>query len=89
MPLDFIVSIREKRRGTNATNVIALVWRGVVYGDDLYVRVYRRSGWLIYETCIDRAGSVCIRRRARKLERPPRGWTGVVEREREREKSEG
>lgn len=66
-PLDFVVSIREKRRGTLAASVIALVyWRRVL--DDVYVRVHRRGGRLIYETCIDRR-AVCIRQRARKRER--------------------
>lgn len=63
-PLDFVVSIHEKRRGTLAASVIALVYRRRVL-DDMYVRVHRRSGRLIYETCIDRQ-AVCIRQRARK-----------------------
>lgn len=67
-PLDFVVSIREKRRGTLAASVIAPVYRRRV-PDDVYVRVHRRSGRLIYESCIDRR-AVCIRRRARKRGRP-------------------
>jgi len=65
VPLEFVASIREKRRGTRATGVIALVYRR----RDVYVRVHRRGGRLIYETCIDRR-AVCIRQRARKWERP-------------------
>jgi len=65
VPLEFVASIREKRRGTRATGVIALVYRR----RDVYVRVHRRGGRLIYETCIDRR-AVCIRWRARKWERP-------------------
>lgn len=69
-PLDFVISIREKRRGTLAASVIALVyWHRVL--DDVYVRVHRRGGRLIYETCIDRR-AVCIRQRARKRGRPSR-----------------
>jgi len=64
VPLDFVVSIREKRRGTLAASVIALVYRHHVL-DDVYVRVHRCSGRLIYETCIDRE-AVCIRQHARK-----------------------
>lgn len=76
-PLDFVVSIREKRRGTLAASVIALVYRRRVL-DDVYVRVHRHSGWLIYETCIDRR-AVCIRQRARKRGRPSRRRSGECE----------
>jgi len=56
----------------------------------VYVRVHRRSGRLIYETCIDRR-AVCIRRRARKRERPSEETFGEGARlyGRPGEKSEG
>lgn len=50
MPLDLLVSIREKRRAVHARS------KRNCARDDVYVCVHRRGGWLIYETCIDRIG---------------------------------
>lgn len=59
MPLDLVVSIREKRRIVHARSERNCVSRRMLARMRrvrMCAYIHRRGGWLIYETCIDRTG---------------------------------